>query len=312
MRVNVNELSVLCWNVNGGLNVKLGCPDFVTLCESYDIILLSETWTNIYSDLSVRGYECVVKHRDRKRKAKRDSGGLVCFFRESIFKGVTREPWDFEDGMCFKLNKNYFGWEDDLFILFVYMKPKQSTRQDIDSDSDCFEALTEQVAFLKGRGQLVLAGDFNARTGTRVDCKIVDGNTNQEFDFILDGDTDMTSGKFCKGDFVVNKDIVEIRHNEDKTVNEYGVRLLDLCHASDLIIINGRAVNDRTGAYTSLSAIEKARVILTMFCVIDMPLIILVILVFQILMNSQTMPFFHLLFLQTVPRPRRQIIPIVK
>ena len=47
----------------------------------------------------VMSFVCVSKHRRRRKKAKRDSGGVVCFFKREIWEGVTCYDWDFEDGL---------------------------------------------------------------------------------------------------------------------------------------------------------------------------------------------------------------------
>ena len=109
--------------------MKLECDEFVESVRQYDIVLLCETWTNEENEPVLNGYVCFGKYRRRKKRAKRDSGGLVCFVRESVSKGVTIENWDYEDGMCMKLNKECFGWVEDLFLLLVYMRASTSTRE---------------------------------------------------------------------------------------------------------------------------------------------------------------------------------------
>ena len=85
-----------------------------------DIVLFSETWTNEHSSVNIDDFVVYSKHRVRKRNAKRDSGGLVCYFREKVAHGVKELKWDdYEDGLCFKLDKNVFGWENDVILLFV-------------------------------------------------------------------------------------------------------------------------------------------------------------------------------------------------
>ena len=97
----------MCFNVNGGLDVKVGCKDFVECLRKFDVILCSETWTNEFSNVSLEGYVSVCKHRKRKVNAKRDSGGLVCYFSEKVCKGISSEPCDLEDDLCFKLIKAF-------------------------------------------------------------------------------------------------------------------------------------------------------------------------------------------------------------
>ena len=43
---------------------------------------------------------------------------------------------------------------------------------------------------------------------------------------------------------------VKQRNSEDTKINHYGRRLIDLCTANDLLIVNGRSVSDPTGSCT--------------------------------------------------------------
>ena len=46
--------------------------------------MCSETWTNEYTDIEVDGFVAYSKHRVKKKYARRDSGGIVCYFREDV------------------------------------------------------------------------------------------------------------------------------------------------------------------------------------------------------------------------------------
>ena len=85
------------------------------------------------------------------------------------------------------------------------------------------------------KGQIVVAGDLNSRTGNRPDYI--------ENDFSLfndDNDNDL--------------DIPLPRYSEDKTTNRFGHYLLDLCKAVQLRIVNGRLFDDSCiGAYTCMT-----------------------------------------------------------
>ena len=107
-------LSCVCLNVNGDLVVTRECPEMIECMNGNDIVLFSETWTNEHSNLDIDDFNVFSKHRVKKKNARRDSGGLVCYFRKNVAKGVSEIKWLFEDGMCFKLDKDYFGWERDV------------------------------------------------------------------------------------------------------------------------------------------------------------------------------------------------------
>ena len=51
-----NKLSFVSLNVNGCLESKLECVDFIKYIKGYDVIILSECWTNKFSKLDLEGY----------------------------------------------------------------------------------------------------------------------------------------------------------------------------------------------------------------------------------------------------------------
>ena len=51
-----------------------------------------------------------------------------------VMKGVSEEPWNLEDGLCFRFDKNVFCWEEYVFSLYGYMKPNCSTRADLNDN----------------------------------------------------------------------------------------------------------------------------------------------------------------------------------
>ena len=92
----------------GDLENKLLQHDFSNFISNYDLLLFQETLTNVYFNIELDSYKCFAKHRERKKSAKRDSGGLVRYIRKNICEGITLKHWDWEDGMYFKLDKDFF------------------------------------------------------------------------------------------------------------------------------------------------------------------------------------------------------------
>ena len=86
--------------------------------QNYDCVFMSETWTNESSNVDMHGFISFCKHRKRKKTAKRDSGGLVVYFKEYVVKGVQEIRWNYDDGICPK-HKFVFGWERDIYLLYV-------------------------------------------------------------------------------------------------------------------------------------------------------------------------------------------------
>ena len=232
-------------NVNGDLEKKIEDPVFIEFFNGNDIILLNECWINKTNDLRMDGYaDPICKFRKKKKGAKRDSGGLCCFIRNSIIKGVTEVSWDFEDGLCLKMDRLFFGWERDAYILFVYMKPISSSRGDLDIGVDGFETLENKIAEVSEMGNVMCLGDFNARVSERDECIILKGNEETNFNEIMGCVLNVQDKVFEEYDFSVNNMSIK-RVNEDKHVNSYGLKILSICRACDLAILNGRAGADK-------------------------------------------------------------------
>ena len=95
--------------------------------------------------------------------------------------------------------------------------------------------LEEDVARYHLDGNVIIGGDFNAKTGTKFD--FVDDNVDKHSP-IMDIDT-----------YVTDKPIK--RNNCDKhSVDNQGEALLDLCKSSRMRILNGRTKGDRFGRLT--------------------------------------------------------------
>ena len=133
--IEKNVLSICSLNVHGGLECKLENMDFVNEFVSKDIVFYSETWTNKNSILNLDGFsKPICKHRRRCKKAKRDSGGLCIFLKNNIAKGVHIIPWDeFEDGLVLKLDKDFFRFDDNIFLLCVYIRQHNSSINSINT-----------------------------------------------------------------------------------------------------------------------------------------------------------------------------------
>lgn len=211
--------------------------------------MLCETWTNEVSDVDVEGYVRVSKIRKKKKNSRRSSGGLEVYFKESCINGVKLEEWaNNEDGLTFKFEKDFFGWEKDLCLFFVYLKPQGSSRQDLDNENDCFETLLNQMAKVNDNCNILIAGDLNSRISDRQECKI---------DIIFDHNdvlnmlpTLMYDHTFNQLDFLNNNMSVK-RVNSDPNVNDYGSKLIQLCTSCDLAVLNGRAGRDKGKGMTT-------------------------------------------------------------
>ena len=237
----------MCLNVNGMLAEKLECENGVRQCvQQYDFVFISEAWTNESSSVDIEGFKSYCKHRKRRKRAKRDSGGVVAYVKEEYVNRVHEEEWDYEDGLCFELDKAFFGLKEDIFVLCVYMKPNASSRECINVDVDCYDVLEEKLADVSDRGGVIVMGDMNARTGEKEECVI-----DRENDCVCESRSEVQIMQHSPVDSVISVNDLDIagmsveRKNADRGTNEYGSRLLNVCQCADLLMLNGRAHKDR-------------------------------------------------------------------
>ena len=85
------------------------------------------------------------------------------------------------------------------------------------------------------QGYCMICGDMNSRSGCLQDY--IDYDDNGDINSVL-------------YDRTCEPTRIQPRVSEDKIVNEYGKRLIDLCIGNDLIIVNGRTEGDPTGSLT--------------------------------------------------------------
>ncbi|CAH3165340.1 unnamed protein product, partial [Porites lobata] len=118
--------------------------------------------------------------------------------------------------------------QQDVYLCALYIPPHDSPY----FDPELFSNIETDIALFHRKGLIVLAGDFNARTG-------------KENDFITD-----ESGKFIPGGDIPPPPNLTKRQNFDNIVNDHGKQLLDLCKTCDLRILNGRSKGDTLGKFT--------------------------------------------------------------
>lgn len=214
----------------GQRNNKLENPYFQALLKEHDIVLLTETWTSELSNVEIVGYSCCKAHRKlRKKTARRDSGGLIVYVKENLTAGVEFIRSKNDDLMWLKFDKTFFSFDRDVMVCLCYVVPQNSTRQNV-INFDIFDEIQTHIAEFESEATnwYVITGDFNARTASNPD--------------FVEHDNDFVHMPLPENYSV---DGVWPRKSEDKTVNEYGRRLLELCISTGLRIVNGRVGQDQ-------------------------------------------------------------------
>ncbi|VDI62114.1 Hypothetical predicted protein [Mytilus galloprovincialis] len=142
------------------------------------------------------------------------------------------------DMMWFKLDKNYFGFEKNLFICSMYIPPSNSSyTMRTNCDKQIFEKLEQDITKFSLEGNIALIGDLNAH----INVSESDYITN-EIDDSLD---DFLPINYI-ADAVLKSRSTEISQN----TNSYGKQLIELCISAQFRILNGRNLGDSKGKVT--------------------------------------------------------------
>ena len=229
-------MKVLVWNCNGLTNDKHNDAQFIEILFQNDIVILSESWTEEYFDYELPNFVSFNFHRKFKsKKARRNSGGIVVYVRDYVSRGVKIISNRFDTLIWLKLQKSFFDIDDDIYLCGTYLWPDESPAAKY-YNVNLFDVLQEDIFYYDQIGTVLIAGDFNARTGSKPDFIVSDSTISEpdENDYLFD--------TACS------------RASQDKTCNARGSQLLDICKSTDLLIANGRLGNDcEKGAFSYFS-----------------------------------------------------------
>ena len=218
---------------------KLKTPEMQNVFDSSDVVMFTETWTNDLSNIDVNNFESFVLNRkDRKKKSKRNSGGIILYLRNKFISKDTLVMLDEEDFLWVKISKATLSTENDLYICLCYIIPEDSSRQSM-NESNVFDRLLDSVVFIENKANsncsVLLCGDINGRTSVNPDFVEEDGSVH----------VSVLPDEYVPDNFLP-------RFSEDiGHVNNNGLLLLDLCKQTGLRIMNGRVGDDYgVGRYT--------------------------------------------------------------
>ena len=212
---------------------KFQSDELKNIFSNNDLVLLTETWADEYSDLCINGYTHFQLNRSEyKRNTKRASGGVVIYVKNSLAFGSSDLMLhkDSDDILWLRIEGAKLNLDGDLFICLCYNLPSDSSRQSL-IDEDMFDRVCNYVTFIKNEygneSHFLICGDMNARIADRDD-------------FVpLDISTHMVT---LPDDYVC--DINFPRSTQDSGFNGNGNLLLDFCKRSGFRIVNGRVGED--------------------------------------------------------------------
>ena len=246
MSQNVNMTTVLRishWNVNGltskAFGSKLEDQAFLNQILHSDLLLITETHARVPHSISLPGYCTLQINRHQKNlEARRGSGGIAVLVRNQWKKGVSFLHSSCNEMAWVRLNKSYFGHHSDIYLGVVYNSPLDSTYRG-NENFEVWDALEKEIAEFSRVGQVTLMGDFNTRIGHRTDFIQNDENQfgNLPNQYLSDDDLDIVKlyRKTCDPKVYPKPDVD---------------RLISLCIASGLKVLNGRILGDTKGKLT--------------------------------------------------------------
>ena len=138
-----------------------------------------------------------------------------------------------------------FNFNEDIYICHTYIPPSSSKLLTY-RDFDFYEEIEKGIEHFKNMGKTFIVGDLNSRTGQLSDILEFDKYLDIEEDF---DDENIEYNKLLSP----TQKVCPVRKNEDKVIDSYGRKLINLCKTTDHAIANGRLCSDQNGNFTFCS-----------------------------------------------------------
>ena len=226
-----NTLNILNWNTGGFLD-KINLDGFCDFINSFDIIGLGETFTNINFDFSIKFKEFEAFHSPAEHFSHlgRPSGGLVLLVKKTLKEVIEIVDSGISHILSLKIKKEYLNTTKDVLYINTYVHPAGSIFY---SNKDYQNTLDEIEQFIldqtEGRNDLdiILGGDLNARVG--------DWSYQDEVDIDEEEDADVKTYD---------------RNTQDQVINNNGKRLIEICTMFGLTPLGGLKERSFDSGYT--------------------------------------------------------------
>ncbi|MEW8547927.1 MAG: reverse transcriptase family protein [Candidatus Thiodiazotropha sp.] len=227
---NSTELKFCCWNI-GGIHDKLEDDLFLSEIKQYDVVLLVETHIGYDKIVSVDGFHYFPVCRAKSANG-RYYGGLAVLTRTNIRPYVSFLKNTSTEYQWLKLDKKFFSFQKDLYLCLAYIPPNQSSYA-ANMQHDLIDLIENDILMYKTKGDIMICGDLNARSGSQQDFI-----SNDEVDHVPVYDD-------------YNIDVSSVpRQSKDSTIDARGKSLIEICIGNQLRILNGRCFGDMFGQYT--------------------------------------------------------------
>ena len=187
------------------------------------------------------GYKLIEEispHKKSHIKKGRASGGLLVYCKDHLAKYIKvskKTPYY----VWFTIDKSiFFHLKKSVKVCVAYNPPESSKY--------CNKGLYDEISseLLQSSSSncpVILMGDLNSRTGEI-----------QDFEETAEKHMEYTTGR---------KTFPKRRKNQDKMTNTMGLKLIEVCKAHDLQILNGRSIGDSNGSLSFYDSNEGASAI---------------------------------------------------
>lgn len=186
--------------------------------------------------MDIKGYihDFIPGNKSKRTRKGRYSGGISVYYKSELKNHITV----LEKQQCgiiwLKLCSELFPFEDDVYICNIYIPPNLSTVLKT-SDIDMYDQLETGIIKYNNLGRVFVTGDFNSRTSDSIDYLIFDKYLDHNLEFMNSAD-------------------IPLRTSKDRISDYNGLKLLNLCQCTGLVIANGRLHGDQNiGKFTFCS-----------------------------------------------------------
>ncbi len=230
-------MRVCLWNIRGAAITKLETHEhLLDLFQPVDVVALTETHHFPGDTFPVLpGFSCfdVAKPMTPQGVVGKHSGGIAVFVRvtwanNTVVWKITKD----RTRIWLRLGNAF---QRPLFLCIVYAAPQGSPY----ADNSLFEHICQEIGEAMNLGDVLIDGDFNARTGTNID--FIDCSQLADVLLVPQAIEDTLPNNMLE------------RQNRDTVRAGWHREFLDLCRTIGLFILNGCTPGDISGEYTCLS-----------------------------------------------------------